>query len=71
MASLDSVRAIRVTSPIIARCVSCSANPGWRGEERVPRQAGTKLGRDVTAQVGPLIVLERAANLASGLNKDG
>jgi len=33
--------------------------------------AGTKLGRDVTAQVWPLIVLERAANLASGLNKDG
>jgi len=38
---------------------------------RFLRHPGTKLDRDVTAQVGPLIVLERAANLAGGLNKDG
>jgi len=44
----------------------------WMAQRREgSAAAGTKLGRDVTAQVGPLIVLERAANLASGLNKDG
>jgi|GraSoiStandDraft_36_1057302.scaffolds.fasta_scaffold464028_2 hypothetical protein len=47
-----------------------SSNPGWRSEEQDHAAPGIKLGRDVTAQLGPVVGLERATNLVSGLNED-